>query len=186
VDFTGLLLGYDKMLLIMKDPEQPSLPDHSEASRSEEELIWLKANCHKFLYLAREYYYPQLGRGALVITEPTDEPLDESTVINYAPLERISSQEDETSQRLRRLVEDYRPRDQFVAVFVEPKDQVDVSMYQIKVSEEIVKLVDATILARREEQLAERIALVGHKLEASNRNGVGNNGVNGCHDRAGG
>jgi hypothetical protein len=170
----------------MKVPEQPSCPDQPEASRSEEELTWLKANCHKFLYLAREHYYPQLGRGALVITAPTDEPLDENTIINYSPLEKISGQPDETSQRLEELVGSYRPQDQFVAVFLQPGESVELNMYQIKVSQEIVQLVDATSRARREEQRVERIALVSHKMEVPNRNGVGNNGVNGRSERAGG
>jgi hypothetical protein len=168
----------------MKDPEQPSLPD-PEASRFEEELAWLKANCHKLLYLAREFYYDQLSRGALVITAAIDEPLDENTAINYAPLEKISSQEDETSQRLEELVVSYRPQDQFVAAFVQPGESVALNMYQIRVREEIVKLVDDTSRAQREELLKERITLVSGKFAESNSHGVGNNGVIGLNGRVG-
>jgi hypothetical protein len=168
----------------MKDPEQPSLPD-PETSRFEEESAWLKKNCHKLLYLAREFYYDQLSRGALVITAAIDEPLDENTSIHYAPLEKISNQKDETSQRLEELVASYRPQDQFVAVFLQPGEAVTLNMYQIRVREEIVKLVDDTSRAQREELLRERIELVSQTFAESRSGRTSQNGLNGCQNRHG-
>ena len=109
-------------------------PPAEEDPESAAEVAWLREHRAAFMTIARDRYYICYGRGALVI-DASSEPLGEDTPFRYAPQARIEEQQDEVSQQLAGLVDNYEPEKQFVAVFIRPDNEFTFSMYQIGVRE---------------------------------------------------
>jgi hypothetical protein len=123
----------------MRDPEKEILPSAEQPAETDE-LTWLMTNRFKFGTIARDHHREH-GRGAMVIKAIGDE-FSEETPFAYAPQARITSQEDEVSQQLARIVDTYDPEKQFVAVFVRPGDEYTFSTYQIRVGENLEDRVE--------------------------------------------
>lgn len=122
----------------MKELYQNGLSSEAEKTK---ELAWLKKHLSAFWVTAYEGYREQ-GRGAVVI-DTTTEPLGEDTPFYYAPQARFEAQEDEVSLGLAKLISEYGPESQFVAVFIRPRDdELEFGMFQIRVGERLVEAIN--------------------------------------------
>ena len=123
----------------MKEVHRYGLSSEAEKAR---ELAWIREHLPAFWVTAYGGHRGQ-GRGAIVI-DTTIEPLGEDTPFYYVPQTRFEAQEDEVSRGLAKLVEEYRPESQFVAAFIRPRaDELEFSMFQIGVTERLVKALNA-------------------------------------------
>jgi len=125
----------------MKEIYQDDLSSEGAKAR---ELAWLREHLPAFWVTASEGYREQ-GRGAVVI-DTTTEPLGEDTPFYYVPQIRFEAQEDEVSLGLTKLISEYGPEGQFVAVFIRPRDdELEFGMFQIRVGERLVEAVGGFI-----------------------------------------
>ena len=123
----------------MKEVHQGGLSSEAEKAK---ELAWLREHLAAFWVTAYEGYREQ-GKGAVVI-DTTTEPLGEDTPFYYVPQARFEAQKDEVSHGLAKLISEYGPESQFVAVFIRPgDDELEFGMFQIRVGEKLVEAINA-------------------------------------------
>jgi hypothetical protein len=92
------------------------------------DLDWIRENTHLFLPMAREGF-DRFGRGALVV-DTTQQPTGEGHPFGYFPQEML---EDEADEDTLRLVSEYEPDGEFVAVLL--KHRYRVSSYRLRMIE---------------------------------------------------
>jgi hypothetical protein len=108
----------------MPDAERKSFPEWAEKERAGD-LAWIGENMHVF-WPAAQQGYELHGRGAVVV-DTTSRPTGEGNPFVYFPQKTIEQTGDEDTQR---MVREYDPSGEFVAVLLKTQDRV--SSYRLK------------------------------------------------------
>lgn len=108
----------------MSERNRPKLPDWAEHERAGD-LAWIGENLHLFWPAARQGH-ETYGRGAIVV-DTTLRPTGKGHPFVYFPQETVEQTGDEDTQR---MVGEYDPSGEFVAVLLKTEDRV--SSYRLK------------------------------------------------------
>ena len=104
----------------MPSPERRRFPSWAEEER-DHDLAWIKENWHVF-WPASQLGYERWGRGALVVDTTTVvvHEVGEGSPLVYLPQEKV---EEKNWADLTRLVFEYNPSRELVAVLLKAKDR---------------------------------------------------------------